>query len=291
MHQDRERLLADMQSANDSLIVEAAKALMEIGEYGSPAGTYLLAGGQAALRLRRLADAVVLLYHGLLVAEPNTLVWAEILVNRAIACSRHGFYHDAITAGEEFLAVLEALPSRAQTWVPHTHHAIGLAYDRLQQYSKAVPHHRIAAEMYPDPVRHMYSTCDLAYSLALSGDVPGADQVLSTVVAVDEATAQFVFHSTTALVRYHQGRYSEAVAAGDRADSLATGNEEAWALPHAELRYWLSRATWETGDRYRAAKLGLYAALVAHHRWHLTLRDAANAWLAEMLSKGGILNA
>lgn len=291
MHQDRERRLADMQSANDSLIVEAAKGLMELGEYGTPAGTYLLAGGQAALRLRRLADAVVLLYHGLLVAQPKTALWAEILVNRAIACSRHGFYDDALAAGEEFLAVVETLPSRAQAWVPHTHHAMGLAHDRLRQYDKAVPHHRIAAELYPDAVRRMYSACDLAYSLALSGDVLSADHVLSTVVPVDEATAKFVHCSTTALVRYQQGRYTEAVAAGDLAEALAAGNEDAWALPYAELRYWLSRATWETGDRYRAAKLGYYAALVAHHRWHLTLRDAANAWLAEMLSKGGILNA
>jgi tetratricopeptide (TPR) repeat protein len=287
----RDRLLADMQSGDDAAIVAAVQELLTLGEYGEPSGTYLLTGGRAALRLGHLADAVVLLYHGLRVAAPGSLTWAELLVNRAVACSRHGFYQDAINAGEQFLAAIDALPSKARDWIPHSRHAMGLAHDRLHQYDKAVPHHRVAAETYPDPTRRTHSLCDLAYSLALSGDSTGADHVLSSVEVFDAPVTQFVYYSTTTVVLWHQGRHGDAVAAGARAEALAADNEGAWALPLAELRYWLSRAVWDMGDRHRAAALALCAAVVAHEHWHFALQDAANAWLTEIMAKGGIGNA
>lgn len=74
-----ERLVEDVKSGADTGVLAAAKGLLELGEYGRPAGIYLLKGSKAGLGAGLLADAVVLLYHGLRVAEPNTNVWADPL--------------------------------------------------------------------------------------------------------------------------------------------------------------------------------------------------------------------
>jgi tetratricopeptide (TPR) repeat protein len=291
---DRERLLTDIHSEDHATALEAARGLLKHGDFGMPAGTYLLTGAKAALHLGRLADAVVLTYHGLKVAQPNTVVWAEMLANRAVACSRHGFYYDAIAAGQQFLAAAEAFPEFAK-WRPWAHHAIGLSHDRLHEYGQAVPHHRQAAETYSDPASRVNSTCDLVYSLTLSGEVDQADQALSQVQDVQEPLARFVVHATTALVRYHQGRHVEAMLAGNRAEAVANENQaetaegSVWELPLAELRYWVSHAAWETGDRYRAAALAWWTAIIADKRRHYRLLDAANEWLAEIVKKGGVL--
>ncbi len=287
----RTRYVADVLSGSDEAVVTAAKCLITLGEYGSHAGEYPLAGGKAALRLGRLADAVVLLHQGLRVAEPNSLVWADLLVNRAVACAHHGFYPDAITAANKFLDVLPALPATAVGWVPYAHHALGLAHDRLQQYGKAVPHHRLALESYADPVRRAQAAADLAYSLTLSGNADDADVVLAQVPDVEDPFTRFVLRGTLAIVRYCQRRFADAVVEAERAEAISVGHEDLWASPLAEVRYWLSRAVWELGDRCRAAALALHAAVVADQRWNLALRDAASDWLTLILEKGGLRDA
>ncbi|HEY3366702.1 MAG TPA: hypothetical protein VGK74_16755 [Symbiobacteriaceae bacterium] len=286
----REQGVADLHSTSDEARVAAAKGLLQLGEFGTPAGTHLLAGAKAALRLWRLADAVVLTYHGLKVVQPQTMLWADMLANRAIACARHGFYSEAISAGEQFLKAVEALPAAAQ-WLPYVHHAMGLAHDCLQQYADAAFHHRLATELHVDPVERAIAASDLAYSLARSGNAAEADRVLSQVADVGNPFASFVVACTTTLVRYHQRRHAEAVTAGKAATALAAGQEDAWAVPVAELHYWMSKAVWELGDGFHAAAWALHAAVVAEERFQLALSKAATEWLAEIMDRGGIRDA
>jgi tetratricopeptide (TPR) repeat protein len=286
-----EQLLDDVKSELGEVVLAAAKGLLELGEYGQPAGIYLLKGGKAALGVGRLADAVVLLYHGLRVAEPNTKLWADLLVNRASACAHHGFYRDAITAGEQFLGMLDNLPPEASTYIPYAHHAVGFAWDKLKEHTKAATHFRMAVETYQDPDQRAISACDLAWALTLSGQAEAAEHVLSQVPDSQDSFATFVLSGTAALVHYHRGRFAEAAAAAERAEALAFGNETTWANSLAEVQYWLSRSAWELGDRYRAAAVALRVAVVADQHWNLDLRDQASAWLAEIMDKGGIQNA
>lgn len=283
-----ERLLEEIQSGSGEAVISAAKSLTTLGEFGSPAGTYLLAGGKAALRLGRLADAVVLLYHGLQVAEPNSKVWAELLVNRAIACGQHGFCRDAVTSGEKFLAIECPLAQETTAFVPYAHHAVGFGYDDLKNHDKAVTHYRLAAEMHVDPIQRLRASVDLAFALALSGRPDEADFVLAGLDPMDDPDVTFGIAGATAIVRYHQQRFAEAVAAAERAQALAVGNEERWAVPLAETEYWLARAVRELGDRHRSAALALRVAIIAGQNWRLELRDRAMAWLAEIMDKGGI---
>ncbi|HYF93423.1 MAG TPA: hypothetical protein VD969_14515 [Symbiobacteriaceae bacterium] len=284
----RTGLLQQLRSGAADSVVDAAKRLLELGELGSPAGTFSLMGGKAAIGVGRLADAVVLLYHGLRVAEPNTKVWAELLVNRAIACAHHGFYLDAICAGEQFLALTDSLPADTATFIPYAHHAVAFAQDRRKEYLRAVAHYRRAAELHADPVQRAITTSDLAYALILAGQTDDADAILSRAEACEDRFATFVLACTTTLLRYHQGHFSDAFGASQRAESLACGNEKLWANPLAELWYWQSRIVWEMGDRRSSAALALRASVKASELWNLGLRDKADEWLAELLDKGGI---
>lgn len=241
----REQWLNDMHSTSDEAIVQAAKGLMVLGEYGNPTGIHLLEGGKAALRLWRLADASVLLFHGLRVVQPHTMVWMEILANRATACAQFGLWPCAIDAGEQFLAAVGELPE-ARKWLPHVHHAIGFSHDRLKQHAVAAQHFRIAAEMYVDADRRAEATADYAYALTFSGQAEEAGRVLSQAPEGKSPYAKFVLSGTTAIVRHHQGRYEESVAAGEQAEALAQDNEDAWAVSLAEVRYWISRAVWNS---------------------------------------------
>ena len=286
-----EQLLQGVDSGADETVVTSATELLELGELGCPAGTYLLAGGKAALRLGRLADAVVLLYHGLRVAEPNTKVWADLLVNRATACSQHGFYRDAIASGEQFLQLAAQLPAETSPFLPYAHHAVAFAYDRLKDFGRAATHYRMAVYLYQDPIQRSIATCDLAYALVFSGALRDAELVLSEVVESDNAYASFVLACTTTVVRFYQARLSDALAASQRAEGLALGKEQLWANPLAELAYWQSRVVWELGDRHRSAALAFRAAVAADQLWNLDLRDTASDWLAEIMDKGGIHGA
>lgn len=283
-----ERLLADMHSGSNEAIIAAAKRLLELGEYGSPAGTYLLAGGKAALRAGRLADAVVLLHRGLQVAEPHTKLWADLLVSHAGACAKHGFARNAITDGEQFLHAVPSLPAETHVLIPYAHHAVGFGYDELKEHRKAATHYRLAAETHSDPVQRAIATSDLAFALALAGEADEADQALQPVESTHDEYATFVLAGTTAIVRCHQGRFSETVAEAERAEALAIGNEERWAVPMAETQYWHARAAYQLGDRYRAGALALQVALVACKHWRLELERRASAFLAEIMDKGGI---
>ena len=285
------RLLYDVHSESNEAVIAAAKGLLELGEYGKPAGTYLLKGGKAALGARRLADAVVLLYHGLRVAEPNTKIWANLLVTRAAACARHGYCRDAIAAGEQFLSAVDLLPHKTRALIPYAHHSIGFAWDRLKAHDKAATHFRLALETHADPTQRTIAACDLAWVLTLSDQVQEAAVVLSQVEASADPYAPFVLSGTTALIHFRQGRFAEAATEAERTEALAIGHAEAWADSLAEVQYWHSRALWEQGDRYRAAALALRVAIVADQHWNLDLRDRASAWLAEMMDKGGIQNA
>lgn len=293
MHQVdcHQRLLADMHSNDDATVLAAATKLLELGEYGTPVGTYLLKAGKAALRQRRLADAVVLLYHGLKVAEPQSLLWAELLANRAIACAQHGLYPNAIQEGNQFLGLVDALPEMRR-WLPYVHHAIGFAHDHLQRYSEAARHFGLALDRYTDPLERDSARCDLASALAMSGQAGEAARVLDQVnVVAMTGLSQFGYFFTLTVVRTVQGRFAEAVDAGDRAEALAEGQEEKWATPLAELRLWLSKAVWACGNRHRSAILALQAAVMAQEQHHLALCDAATDWLAEIRDRGGVRNA
>ncbi|HEY3367167.1 MAG TPA: hypothetical protein VGK74_19095 [Symbiobacteriaceae bacterium] len=286
--EDRVKLVGELESNDDPRIVEAAKKLLALGDHGTPAGTYCLAGGKAALRLGRLADAVVLLYRGLKVAEPDTLLWAEMLVNRVIACSRHGFYRDAIEAGEQFTAAVKALPDAAR-WLPHVHHAVGFAHDRLREYPEAAHHFRLAVESYAEPARRDSARCDLASALAMSGH---ADEGASILAEVDRdgltMRHQFTFFATAAVVRYHQGQYPEALAAAEQAEALAVSQDDSWVVPLAELQLWISKIVWELGDSFRSGVVGLHVAVVAQQRLQLALSQEATDWLAEIMARGGV---
>lgn len=280
--------MTDIQSGSDEAIVAAASGLFAMGEYGVPAGAYLLKGGQAAFRLGRLADSAVLLFQGLKVVEPQTLTWVSLLVTRAVVCAHYGLYGDAIAAGHEFLGSVHAFP-QAEAWIPHAHHALGLAYDRRHEYDKAVPHHRASVESYAEhSIGRAIAMSDLAYSLAKSGQVAEADFVLAQVPAAEHERAQFVLHCTTALVRFLQGRYSDALAHSELAEPLAVGKGTTWELPLAELRYWTARAKWAAGDGCNASLKALWAAVVAQKHWHFSLCDDATSLLAEIRAKGGI---
>lgn len=288
----RAKLVRDMQSIDDAVVVEAAIRLLALGECGNPPGIYCLLGGKAALRMGNAADSAVLLYRGLKVAQPGTLVWAETLVNRALACCRMGYFPDAIHAGGLFLQNVGNLPSTATAWVPYAHHAIGQAHDRMREYNLAVPHHRQAAEGFSDPVKKANSICNLSYALALSGNpheaVSALDQVLTEALPV---YFQFVAVGTRAIVSHHLGRYADSLRCGEEADILARGHEEEWMVPLAEVHYWMSRSAWELGDRYRSAALALHAAVHAERRWNIALREMAAEWLEEIMARGGIASA
>jgi tetratricopeptide (TPR) repeat protein len=237
------------------------------------------------------AGSVVGGFHGIRPVEPNTLLWARLLASRAIACAHHGFYDDAIAAANTFLKAAGNFPE-TEAWVSHVHHALGLAYDRLGQHDKAVPHHRLAAEAYiTDPPGRAIAMADLAYSLALSGRPDEADQVLSMTVAVEDQRVRFVLAGTTAIVRYCQGRHAEAMASATQAEALADGHEEAWAVPLAEVWYWAARAARALGNGHTAALLALRAAVVADQRWHLKLSEDATQLLEVLVGKGGVKHA
>jgi tetratricopeptide (TPR) repeat protein len=288
----RDRLLADLNSGNDSAGVSAALELLALGDYGDPVGTYLLQGGKAALRKDRLADAVVLLYHGARVAHPGTLLWGELLVNRALACCRFGYCPDAIKDGSRFLESVDELPLAARAWIPHAHHAIAQGYDRMRKYDRAVPHHRAAADGFADPTLKANSQCSLAYSLAISDQAGEAERVLAGVHCTDlPEYYQFVHAGTRAIVLYHLGRFDESLEAGETAERLARGHEDEWVVPVAEVRYWMSRSAWRQGDRYRSAALALDAAVRAESRFNMALRDMAADWLEQILDQGGIQGA
>ena len=287
----REELVANMQSGNDELIVAAAKELLAMGHYGDPVGKFPLEGGKAALRLWRRADAVVLLYHGLKVAEPGTLVWGEILVNRAIACAHHGFYLDAIEAGSKFLSVVHDLPCAATSWTPFVHHALGIAYDYRKDFSQAAEHYTMAVEHYSEPALSAGTLCNLAYSLARSGRPAEADQALSRLDAGDLGNHErFARLATLAVTRYHQGRWEEALVAAEQAEGIGRPHSEAWGSAFPELLYWLSRSAWNVGNRYLAMVRGLEAAVRADEKYNIALLETTNAWLEEMLS-GGLRSA
>ncbi|MGE5531971.1 MAG: hypothetical protein ACM3VW_07650 [Bacteroidota bacterium] len=283
-----DQLLEDIRSGSDEAKIAAVKALLELGKFGSPAGAYPLEGAKAALRAWRLADAIVFLHHGLRVAEPHTPLWAELLVNRAIACAHHGFFREAIEAGDQFLAVVVGLSAKTRSFIPYAHHAIGFAYDALKDHARAIQHYRLAAEMHTDPVEQTRAGIDLAYALAMSGDPGAADCIIQGVTPTQDPLVNFGLATATTIIRYQQGRFSEAVDAGERALALASGQEDRWAIPLAETQYWLARAVFELGDRQRSVALALRVEFVAYERWHLELGGRADALLAEILGKGGI---
>jgi tetratricopeptide (TPR) repeat protein len=284
----RNRLLADIQSGSDEAIMSAAGQLFELGEYGSPKGTYLLSGGKAALRLGYWMDAAILLFNGLHTAEPDTLVRAEILVNRAVACSRVGFYRDAVQAATEFLDQIDSLPELARKWAANAHHAMGFAYDRLEQYSEAAQHNGLAAEMYTNSIGRSNAMCDLAYSLAMGGNAADADAILSRIDLTDlSGLPLFHYYVTAVIVDFALARYANGMATTKKAEELVRGSDDAWGSPLAELRYWKARCMWELGDLIRAAATGFQAAMLAERHWNRTLCDRATAWLAEINGKWG----
>lgn len=286
------RLVADLDQENGETVLDATRELLALGEYGSPVGAYPLKGAKAALKRGHLADAVVLLFHGLRVAESGTMVWAELLVNRAVACAHHGFYPDAIDAATTFLNRLPELEPAATAWVPHAHHALGFTHDRLRQYDQAIAHHRWALDAYQDPILKSNAGCDLAYSLALSGrPAEGLAVLIGVPVERLSGLSLVGYYGTLAIVRHCLGEHSEAVAAGERAEAHAAGNDELMAIPLAEVRYWMAQSAWHLGDRYRAAALALRAAVMADSHWNIHLRDAASDWLADIMNKGGIVGA
>jgi tetratricopeptide (TPR) repeat protein len=283
-----EWLLAELESGDDQATVDAAGSLFAMGEYGSPAGTYLLKGGQAAFRLGRFADSAVLLLQGLHVAQPQTPTWMMLLVCRTVTCAHGGRYPDAIESGTQFLANVDMFPDVA-AWIPHAHHALGMAYDRRGQYAEAVPHHRAALDYdtYDHDTRAI-AAADLAYSLSRSGNPDEASHVLSQVMDVADQHARFVVHGTSAIVRCCQGLYEECIAEGKAAESLVSGNEAHWAAALADVRYWMARAFWATGDGYSASANGLWAATTAHRYWQDQLCRDATDLLAEIRAEGGI---
>lgn len=284
----RDRLLADMHSGSDEAIVTATGGLFALGEYGLPAGSFLLKGGQAAFRLGRLADSAIFLLQGLKVVEPHTETWAHLLVTRAVVCAHYGLYSDAIAAGTEFLKSAHAF-DQTKAWVPHAHHAIGLAHDRLREYGLAVPHHQASVDFYkPNTPARVIAQADLAYSLAFSGSVHQAFLILSGTCDVDDDRARFVLRGTKAIALCLQGHFAEALTEGEAAESLAAGHENEWASSLADVRYWMARAAWGIGDGYTASLKALWAAIVAQRCWQFKLCDDATDLLAEIRAKGGI---
>ncbi|HEY3368008.1 MAG TPA: hypothetical protein VGK74_23350 [Symbiobacteriaceae bacterium] len=287
--EDRAQLIADLKSDDDIRIIEAAKRLLAIGDYGTPAGIVCLAGGKAALRKWKTADAVVLLYRGLKVVTPRTALWGDLLVNRATACAHHGHYPDAIEAGEVFLQAVDSLPPGAERWVPFVHHAVGLAYHRMRDPQQAAYHYRMAAEKHWVPRERADALCDLAYAEALCGHPDKGDEALARVdQGVFNALGVFGYHATCAVVLYFQRRYDEALSEARKAEELAQGKEDEWAIPLTELHIWLSKIYWGLGDRYHAGAWGLHAAVHAEMKRLFALADEANNWLQEIMEQGGV---
>ncbi|HEY3367286.1 MAG TPA: hypothetical protein VGK74_19690 [Symbiobacteriaceae bacterium] len=288
----RAQLLAGMRSEDDGVRIESARGLLALQEYGDPTGTFLLEATLAANRLNRFADAVFLTYHGMKVAQPGSLVWGEILVNRAQVCALVGYLPEAITAGQLFLERVETLPEKARSWIPHAHLAVAQAYDRMHHHGLAVPHHRVAATLFTDPEKSAIATCNLAYSTALTGHPQEAMEILQQVEPSSLPThGRYVHASSMMLICHLLGRHEDALRAGDEADKLAEGNEDRLANPLTEMHLWMSMSAFALGDRYRAGALGLYAAFVATRIGNTPLRDRANAWLEEIMRQGGIHNA
>lgn len=289
------QLVTDVQSGDDLRIIEAAEKLLAMGDYGNPAGTYCLTGGKAALRKRKTADAVVLLYHGLKAVEPFTLLWGELLVNRAIACAHHGYFPDAIQAGGLFLNHVHSLPQQAEKWVPYVHHAVGLAEHRMQRPSQAAEHYRLAAELYTVPTERVAALVDLAYDLAICGEPDKGEEALNCVdhgVLTELGDlGNFGFHMASAVVRHFQGRYEDALATANKAKEIAQGREDDWAMPLTELHLWMSKMYWNLGDRYHAGAWALHAAYHAELKRLIALAQEANDWICEIMSQGGIRNA
>lgn len=283
------QLVTDIRSAEDDRIIDAARQLLALGEYGDPRGTYLLEGGKAALRAGRKSDAVILLYHAMKVSIPGTLTWGETMVNRAVACVGHAYYPDAIAAGKAFLDALPHLPPEAEKWAAVAHHSLGQALDRMSDHHGAAGHHRTAAEQYTDPTWKLLSICNWAYSVALGGQ-PDSAEVILNQIHPDAAplVAQFGYHANRCIVLYHQRRFAQALQAGHQALQIAIGHEEKWAGPVAELRFWMSRTAWELDDRYNALAWGLDAAVRADALWNVHLCEMASKWLEFIMDKGGL---
>jgi tetratricopeptide (TPR) repeat protein len=291
MQREHSQLMADVMGTDDQRVIEAATQLLTDAP-GGPEASHLLMGGKAALRLRRISDAAILLYHALRVVEPGTALWAEILVNRCVACAHHGYYLDAVDAGNEFLGNMEVIsPQQRAKWLPKVHHALALCHHRMGDYRLAAKHFRMAADGYTVPVETAVALCDLAWALALAGDADAGEIALHDVnqAALTEA-AWSVFHGTTAVVLYHQGRYCEAQAAGDRAEASVQG-QDASSSPLLELRFWRSRIAWELGDRAVAGTLALHVAMRAESAFNVAMRNRANDWLVDMMKQGGIRGA
>lgn len=286
-----EQLEALMETGDNLQQLNAAKELFAREIFGNPEGIYLVKGGKAALRLAKNQDAALLLYFAVKMVKPRTMLWAEAIVNRAVACINTGYYHDALVAGLEYLQALASLPMGAVKVLPYAHHAVGQAYDALKEHSKAVPHHRMAMTAYNDPLMQAGSRCNLATALAQSGGVAEAEAVLLELPA-SELPKELVatYHMSHAIVLFHMERYQEALDAGWRANRVLEEQENPSQDAVAELHYWMSRSAWELGDRHTALGLGLSAAMTSDLHWNAVISDKANQWVFKM-AKGGVQGA
>lgn len=287
----RAQLVLDMASGDGLRMIEAAKSLLIMGEYGDPKGIFCLTGAKEALGKWRITDAVILTYHGLKVCETSTLLWGELLVNRATACAHHGYYIDAIKAGATFIESAKLLPSKAESWLPYAHHAVGLAYHGSGELHKAVEHYHAAAQGYTAPELRAVALTDLAYDLALVGDPSRGRQALEQVdAAVLAGKGLFAYRGTEAKLFFLLGQHDAALASSLLAQEVARGYEDEWAVPLAEVNLTLSKIYWAMGNRYMAGAWGLHAAYHASMKHEHRLADEADAWLAEILDQGGIAN-
>lgn len=287
----RAQLVLDMASGDGLRMIEAAKKLVAMGEYGDPKGIYCLAGAKAALSQWRVTDAVVLTYRGLKVCDSPTLLWGEMLVNRAIACAHHGYYIDAIRAGSTFIENIKLLPVKAESWLPYTHHALGLAYHGSGDLHKAVEHYHSAAEGYAAPEPRAVALTDLAYELALIGDPARGRQALDQVdPALLAGKGLFAYRGTEAKLYFMLGQHDAALASSLLAHEVARAHEDEWAVPLAEVNLTLSKIYWALGNRYMAGVWGLHAAYHAAMKHEPRVANEADAWLGEILDQGGIGN-
>ncbi|HEY3368495.1 MAG TPA: hypothetical protein VGK74_25855 [Symbiobacteriaceae bacterium] len=247
-------------------VVEAAWGLVNAGHHGEPAGTYALRGVKAALKLSSYDEAAVLATEGLTVAEPLTLIWADLQVNLAIACARISAYDTAIEAGERFIASVTELPEKALQWLPFAHRAVGYAYHQTNLPNRAVDHYRCAADTHPDPQERLILRCDLAYDLALAGRLDEAAQTLRAI-PFDHLSpqGQFGFKATQAVISFKQGDTQTAYELVRHADDWMRDQARTMAMPLAELHFWMSHIYAARGNQQDATFYALHGT--AHAKW------------------------
>lgn len=225
-----DRFTEAYKAKNWQMVLQIGKELLAESQFGEPAGVVPFKMAAAAARLDRY-ETMIYIRIALEVVQPGTLLDAAALGNAVYYRRKFVAPHDALDAGNLYLARYSSYPDEGRRLKARILHNMGSCYELLRNWETSLQHYREAADCaltIGDKALAGMAIVDIAHVEHLRSG-PGATErshaLLESVCVADlDPRGLFAYLATKALVLEQQERLEEseetAQAALEQCDKL-----------------------------------------------------------------------